>query len=465
MVEQVELELDELLLDLENPRIGSVEDQSSAIEALIELNPSHFRTMMLSVKEHGLDPGDSLYVIANEEFEDEYTVLDGNRRVSAMVVMNNTALLNGTNLPVSLKKSLIRAAKGFKSDIISPIRATLFDNRADANEWIARRHTGTANGEGRITWGTLEIQRFSGDRSILDILDFVGRSDIFNAEEWASTKSIIESNRSSTLSRLLESKAGREHLGIQVVVRSRDKIPALNSKPKWALAVLKRLIEDVRDGVVDTRNLNTAKEIQTYLQSLPAKLQPSSKTKGTLTEISSIKFATKTTGGAATTKPPKKTTRAKRVRTTLAPKKHEFVQPTSTKGQMLVREAETINVNKLPLASAFVLRAVLELAIDKYMKDNSIPRNEPSKKDPSKSIELSLQNRADRVIKHAVKAKKVAAQDVRGIKNKLTQRSDPASIQSLNSYHHNKYHIPTNDTLRSAWDSAVPLFVAIFGEA
>jgi hypothetical protein len=82
MVEYLELKIDELLLDQENPRLGSVQSQSEAIEALLNLNQTHFRNLMLSIKGNGLDPGDSLYVIEGDEPAD-FTVLDGNRRLSA----------------------------------------------------------------------------------------------------------------------------------------------------------------------------------------------------------------------------------------------------------------------------------------------------------------------------------------------------------------------------------------------
>ncbi len=58
-----EPEIDVFLLDLENPRTGTVEGQSEALEAVVRLNPQHFRNMMASIKENGLDPGDSFYVI------------------------------------------------------------------------------------------------------------------------------------------------------------------------------------------------------------------------------------------------------------------------------------------------------------------------------------------------------------------------------------------------------------------
>ena len=129
-------------------------------------------------------------------------------------------------------------------------------------------------GKGRIQWGPLEIQRFSGDRSILDVIDFVGRNADLTEEEWQSTKTVIESRKSSNLARLLESAAGRKHLGISISKHDDEKVPLLASEPKWALKVLRRVIEDVRDGVVDSRDLNKASDIEGYFQKLPKELQP-----------------------------------------------------------------------------------------------------------------------------------------------------------------------------------------------
>lgn len=53
---------------------------------------------------------------------------------------------------------------------------------------------------------------------------------------------------------------------------------------------------------------------------------------------------------------------------------------------------------------------------------------------------------------------------MRGFKNIVMKKSAQSSIQSLNNFIHNKYQIPTADTLRAGWDSCVPLFIATFGE-
>lgn len=270
MVSYLELSIDELLLDEDNPRLGSVNSQSAALEAIVHLNEADFRNLMLSIKNNGLDPGDNLYVIAGPD--DDFVVLEGNRRLSALVALSNPDALDGTEIPDIIKKSLKRASAGFDRTKVEPIRCVLFERREDANDWIYRRHTGAADGEGRITWGPLEIQRFSGDRSLLDVIDFVGRNADYSDDECASTKSIIESRKSSNLARLLESAPGRKHLGIVTTSDGDGKTPLLSSNPKWALQVLRRMIDDVRDGIVDSRDLNTATDIESYFRNLPENL-------------------------------------------------------------------------------------------------------------------------------------------------------------------------------------------------
>ena len=57
--ENLEVEVDDLLLDHENPRTGQVASQPEALAAIVQLSTRNFKNMMHSIKEHGLDPGDS----------------------------------------------------------------------------------------------------------------------------------------------------------------------------------------------------------------------------------------------------------------------------------------------------------------------------------------------------------------------------------------------------------------------
>lgn len=155
---RTEAEVGDLLLDLDNPRTGTVDGQSEALESIIKLNGQHFRNMMLSIKENDLDPGDSFYVIINDDDEDSYIVVDGNRRLAALKILNNPNLLDGTKLGDSAKKRLRDAVGSFEP--IEPVNCVVFESREDANEWIERRHGKGLEGEGRITWARLKAIDF-----------------------------------------------------------------------------------------------------------------------------------------------------------------------------------------------------------------------------------------------------------------------------------------------------------------
>jgi len=273
MTEHLELSIDELLLDLDNPRLGPVSSQSEALASLVRLSPGHFRNLMASIRDDGLDPGDSLYVIRSEDGQD-FVVLEGNRRLSALKVLANPDVLAGTDLSDSEKKPLVREATGFEPSQVEPIRCVRFDDRDVANDWIRRRHTGVRAGEGRINWKPWEIKRFAGDYTTIDVIEFVGRNAGYSKEERAQAQSALGGGKSTNLTRLLESARGRTHLGITVQHEGSRKTPILGVDPQWALSVLKRIVDDILSNTVNSRNLNKASDIERYFAGLPPELQP-----------------------------------------------------------------------------------------------------------------------------------------------------------------------------------------------
>ena len=92
MIEHLGLSIDELLLDLDNPRLGSASSQSEALANIVTLNPGHFQNLMASIRDDGLDPGDSFYVVRSGDGHD-FVVLEGNRRLSALKVLSNPDVL------------------------------------------------------------------------------------------------------------------------------------------------------------------------------------------------------------------------------------------------------------------------------------------------------------------------------------------------------------------------------------
>lgn len=461
MFDDLKLTVDELLLDEDNPRLGSVESQSEALEALIRLNPTHFRNMMRSIKENGLDPGDSLYVIEAEGGRD-YIVLEGNRRLSALKVLSGPDVLNGTDVPANMKRPLLDIASGFDVDEFGEINCVCFGSRPEADEWIFRRHTGDMKGEGRINWGPTEIQRFTGDRSILDVIDFVGRNADFTDDEWESTKSTIVSKKSSIIGRLLESAAGQNHIGISTAnYADGHRRPRLSRDPKWAVSVLKRIIEDVRDGEVDSRSHNTASQIEGYFKSLPKELQPKGK-KVAPKAFKNINIKSSSESPGKSTKTESRTKGAPSVRKTLAPRRNPFQDPPSEKGKRLLLEATLIDANRLTISAAALLRAFVELTVNDYMDAKRLPKKYKGKN--GKMFDLSLSRKAKLVMQQIIDDGSAPEVYMRGFRNNVVNNTAPSSIQSLNGFVHNPYQIPTPEAVRTCWDCCVPVFQAVYGK-
>ena len=457
MIEHLELSIDELLLDLDNPRLVSISSQSEALANIVRLNLGHFRNLMASIRDDGLDPGDSLYVVRSEDGPD-FVVLEGNRRLSALKVLSNPDVLAGTDLPEGTKKQLDQEATGFERSEVEPIRCVCFGDREEANDWIRRRHTGVRRGEGRINWKPLEIQRFSGDYTTIDVIDFVGRNGGYSKEEWEKAHSALGGQKSTNLTRLLASAAGQAHLGITVQTEPSRKTPLLGVDPNWVLQVLKRIVDDILKDAANSRRLNTAADIEKYFADLPSELQPGADTAAARPNA----FKDITLPGSRPKPPRKPTPKTKpvpRTRKTLAPKKHPFDTTKSTRLVMLLKEAGTLDIGKFPLSSAFVLRAVVELAVNDYMDDNSLPRGLKGSQ-----REFGLPKKADDVLSHIVSSGAVSASDLRAFRRNLLDKRSACSIQALNGFVHGPYDLPTADALRAGWESTIPVLTATYGK-
>lgn len=454
--EKLDVEIEELLLDQDNPRTGHVNSQAEALAAIVRLSAANFRNMMRSIKDHGLDPGDSFYLVQLDD-ESEYTVVDGNRRLAALKVLKNPSLLKGTQLPETIQRPLLKEAEGFKLASDFEVSAVLFENREDAGEWIERRHGRGLEGEGRIAWGAFEIQRFQNDRSVLDVIDFVEKNSTFSDDEWSRIKGSVVKN-TSTLKRFLDSKPGKTVLGYEPGPKEAG--PTFSKDPGFVLTVLSQVAADIDAGAINSRTHNTASDIAGYFDLLPADL----KSKGDKT-YQPKSFATEVVKDGkerprqtpkANPAPPKKEKKTPPPRRTLAPVKHPFAPPQGEKGKQLLREAARLKVHDTPLSAAFCFRAVIEYTVDTYMKANSIPAYEQSK-------ELNLQQRLDRVFTHLVANGKAKNADLAAIKTTLT--NGPMSVGALNGFIHNSFQMPTADNLIVAWEHGAPFFTAVFGPA
>ena len=142
----LELSIDDLLLDLKNPRFDGLANQREALEKIVFSQGRKLVNLADDIATEGLSPAHRMLVVKAKD--KKYIVIDGNRRVAALKIMVNPAVLDGMEeVGDSTKKQLKAIAKTFDRTSVEPIEAYLVDEQ-EARHWIEAIHTGENEGRG-----------------------------------------------------------------------------------------------------------------------------------------------------------------------------------------------------------------------------------------------------------------------------------------------------------------------------
>ena len=135
--------IDELFFDPQNPRFAALDFDKTDDKKVIELmlKEETLADLIISIVEQGFFQGEPLLV-----FEDEKTkkkiVAEGNRRLSALKIIQNPEISN--------KKSIIEIVEKSKR-VINEVPCLLFDSRNDILVYLGFKHI-----TGIKEWGALE---------------------------------------------------------------------------------------------------------------------------------------------------------------------------------------------------------------------------------------------------------------------------------------------------------------------
>src|SRR5579864_4251457 len=90
----IPLNAGELLLDLENPRISKATNQREVLQKLIEDQDLKLVVLAESIVADGLNPMDRWLVIKSPTERGMFIVLEGNRRLAAIKILQNPSVMN-----------------------------------------------------------------------------------------------------------------------------------------------------------------------------------------------------------------------------------------------------------------------------------------------------------------------------------------------------------------------------------
>jgi hypothetical protein len=218
----------------------------------------------------GLNPADRVMVVPDEQEKGRFTVLEGNRRLTAVKLLNDPAVA-----PTKEWKKRFSRLRPSGYSPIREIRCTVFDDEETAFHFVELRHLGESGGAGIVPWEPEQkarhdqrLQRRSRHHKALALLDFVRDNDEIDAE----TKSFAgQGFPMTTLDRLLSDTEFRDFLGLKL---DRNGEICFRIEPVEAIKPISKVIKDFGSGNKNVRDVINKHKRQRYKNSFKDKSIP-----------------------------------------------------------------------------------------------------------------------------------------------------------------------------------------------
>ena len=451
------VKLTSLFVNTENYRFEPLSSQKEAIDKMVEDQGDKLYLLVDDIITNGLSPVDLIIVTPSED-DNKYIVLEGNRRITSLKLLNNPTLINdGYAL---LRKKFQKLQKD-KSDVISKfksINCAVFENPAEADIWIKRKHSGELNGIGTVTWNAQQKQRFEekteGKSSIpLQIITLLKSQD--NVPE--NIKDSLSKLNITNLQRLISDPYVREHLGLEI------NNGTLVSKIQIS-EVIKGLLKVVTDilnpefKVADIYNREKRKQyIDGFEKEQKPDLSNETSSQWSVRDFVSNDKQSQLNNDSDETQSSKR--KKSKARTSLIPK-NLLLYINNPKLNKIFEELKQIPVKTCPNASSVLLRVFLELSVDAYLEKYNLVRNNAI---TACSSGESLQGKVGKTLNHMTNQLGIMSNDLsKGIRSEINDKNSVLSVESLNAYVHNEFFYPKADNLIIGWDNIETFFVLLW---
>jgi hypothetical protein len=442
-----QLKIEDLLLDLENPRITEAEGQKEALQKIIEDQDAKLIVLAESIVEDGgLNPMDRLLVVKSPDGHGKYIVIEGNRRFAAIKILHNPAVLVGLEVRSAIQKRLEALAVDFDLATVEPMDCYEVRDRAEGATWIHLRHTGENEGRGIVDWSSIARRRFVGRDPALQALDFVMTHGGLTDDE---KKNIDARFPISTLDRLLSTPAVRTKIGLEIKDQKLfTKLPA-----DEAMKPLRRMVRDLANKTVVVTALKKVEQQVDYISRIRQDLPDLSKKARKETPIDTF-------GGLDFKQPvvPKAKAKSKLItRKSLIPKDCRL-KVTNPKISEIFIELRSLQLEDYPHAISVLFRVFMETSVDDYLTRNGKLLTVTT---PGGIKDRSLFDKVQETVKEII-ASGTPKKNLDGILKAINETYNPLNIQTLNNYVHNRFFSPKERDLRVAWDNSQPFFEKIW---
>ena len=447
----ITLIIDNLLLDLQNPRITRSSSQREVLQKIIEDQDLKLVVLAESIVSDGLNPMDRWLVVKSRDKHDKYIVLEGNRRLATIKILHNSAVLTDLEVRAPVKTRLEVLAEEFVVDAIQPIDCYDIGERLDATSWISQRHTGENKGRGIVNWGGVSTARFRGRDPALQAYELVLEHGDLTDEEKDTVKDHFPI---TTLDRLLSTPDVRAVIGVEI---SESKLRT-DLPPTEVIKPLRRIVLDLANVDPTRERLNVTKlklkdQQVAYVTKLGKDLPDLSKRAGPMKPVDGMEEKDFKAGAA----PKKKKRRRPPARKALIPRDC-YLTVSNAKIAEITKELRELPLASAPHAISVLFRVFFETSLDHYLDTAGLPlqvMTKAGKKDKSLRVKVGA------AISEMV-ANGVAKKNLDGVSKGVDDKNSPLFVGTLHNYVHNRFYSPTERDLKVAWDNSQLFFENIW---
>lgn len=411
--------VDDLLLDVKNPRHPKVGNQRDAIKALLADGSEKIAALAEDIAEHGLNPADLLIVMPYDQYR--YIVLEGNRRLTALKLLHRPDLAKGHTS--ESRFNWIKESIGKHTNIANEVPCAVVHSRQEARHWLELRHTGERSGAGVVRWSAEAQQRFSPNRGthadkamiVIDIL----RSLYSEDTEFVEYLEKVSSQKLTTFGRLVSDPYARSKLGIDLRERK------FTSSDQESMRSIKTVVVDLASDI-SVSDLKTKEQRRVYIDSIGIDISSSGLPSPDKPVVS----------------PKKPTTRKRAITTPSAPLFDGLeLNKLGIRVSAILEELQRLNTEQFPNASSVLIRSIIELSIDQFYKVKNWEDKD------HKNNRVILRKKIERCVNEIDDSKKDPKYSP--VRRGVQDKNSLFATNTLNEFVHNQYYHPSPTELQT----------------
>ena len=439
-----------LLLDSLNPRLPDVQNnQHEAIKSMVRVQGERVVFLAQHLVENGPSRNNLPIVVPSEDEDepDSFQILDGNRRLTALKLLESPTLAEGILSSSSLHK-LRRLAVKFEEHPITELRCIVYADRDEADSWIELTHRGAAQGAGLVEWDGQVAARYDarkGSKPIaLQVLDYVkGKATLSDG-----TRQLINNGKFpiTTLHRIIGTPFVRKRLGID----HEDGHIVTQFPEEEVLKGLTRVIEDLGSGRWTVSKLKSQDQRIDYINNEFDKGDLPNPGKS-LMKTFALGEQPKATSGSTNNTTGQRRLGQQRFRVTLIPKDCKL-SIAHQRVHKIYTELKKLNLDEFPNGGAVMFRVFVELSLDTYLEQKA---GWSEQQVQGSQLAQKLNGVATHLENNGVMTQNELA-PVRRAAGGQTLLA--ASIRTMHGYVHNRHFTPIPADLKIAWDE-LQLFI------